>query len=533
VADVSRSGAVVPASFPIRILEVLGVLRRHGFLRIRSRPAPEQVRAAFDDLGPVFQKFGQVLALRRDLLPDDYVRELEALHDRTRPLPVETVREVVERELGPLQDRFATFDPEPLAAATIAQVHSAHLADGRHVVVKVRRPDLEATIERDTAILRRLARALEWAVPALRPVDLPAVVREFREALRREADFRLEASAIRRFRESLSDVPRVWIPDVVDELSTAAVLTMEHSPGLRIDRYAAEHPDEAPELARAVGALVLRQIFENGLFHADPHPGNLFVLPDGRLCLHDFGMTGELDERLRTGLGDLLAAEVRGDAEAAADAYLRVGLPGGDTDRNALVREFDRLLATMHARPLSEISLGDELQKLLRVGGRNRIRNPRELLLLARALLIAEALLRRLDPDVNVIDVFREQLGRLQRQRLDPRSLLEGGVDFARSLEELSRDLPMNLERIVRRFASGELGRVRDEGLIREVGRLRGAVRSLVAAVAGSSLIVAGVLLIASGDGRLTGLGLVGAAAGALMLIFALILAWKNDQQGG
>ncbi len=502
---------------------MLGVLRRHGFLNPRSRPGPERVRAAFDALGPVFQKFGQVLALRRDLLPDEYVRELEALHDQTGPLSMDTVRSVVERELGPLEERFASFDPEPLAAATIAQVHSAKLADGRHVVVKVRRPDLQAAIDRDTAVLKAVARGMDWLVPALRPLDLPAVVHEFREALRREANFHLEATAIRRFKESLSDIPRVWIPDVIEELSTSAVLTMEHSPGTRIDHYAAEHPDEAAELAQAVGALVLRQIFENGLFHADPHPGNLFVLPDGRLCLHDFGMTGELDERLRTGLGELLAAEVRGDAEAAADAYLRVGLPGGDTDRHALVREFDRLLATMHARPLSEISLGDELQKLLRVGGRNRIRNPRELLLLARALLIAEALLRRLDPEVNVIDVFREQLGRLQRQRLDPRNLLEGGVDFARSMEELSRDLPMNLDRIVRRLASGELGRVRDEGLIRETQRLRGAVRSLVAAVAGGSLTVAGVLLLASGDGGLRGVALVGAAAGALMLIFALI----------
>lgn len=530
MAGVSRTRAGAPASLAARILEVLGVLRRHGFLRLRSRPAPEQVRAAFDDLGPVFQKFGQVLALRRDLLPDEYVRELEALHDGTRPLPVETVREVVERELGPLQDRFATFVPEPLAAATIAQVHSAHLADGRHVVVKVRRPDLEATIERDTAVLQRLARGLDWVVPALRPVDLPAVVHEFRQALRREADLQREASAIRRFKESLSDIPRVWIPDVIEELSTAAVLTMEHSPGLRIDHYAAEHPDEAPELARAVGALVLRQIFENGLFHADPHPGNLFVLPDGRLCLHDFGMTGELDERLRTGLGELLAAEVRGDAEAAADAYLRVGLPGGDTDRGALVREFDRLLATMHARPLSEISLGDELQKLLRVGGRNRIRNPRELLLLARALLIAEALLRRLDPDVNVIDVFRQQLGRLQRQRLDPGNLVHGGLEFARSLEELSRDLPGNLERIVRRLAAGELGRVRDEALTRETQRLRGAIRSLVAAVAGGALTLAGALLVAtSAAGLRVGVGVAGAAVGTLMLIHAL---WPGKRKG-
>lgn len=509
---------------------VLLVLRRHGLLNPRTRPAPSEVRAALEELGPVFQKFGQVLALRRDLLPEPYVRELESLHDRVPPLRFEVVRGVVERELGQgIEAAFTGFDPQPLAAATIAQVHAARLSDGRQVVVKVRRPDLGAVIERDTAVLGYVAWLGDALVPALRPLDLPALVMEFRESLRRETDFRLEARSIRRFREKLSGLRQVWIPGVIEERSTAAVLTMEHSPGERIDAYVRKHPEEAQGLATGVAALVLRQIFEDGLFHADPHPGNLFVLPDGRLCLHDFGMVGELSEPMRVGLGDLLAAEVRGDADGAVDAYLRLGLPGADADPDRLRREFERLLAEMHSRPLGEISLGEEMQKLLRVGGRNRIRNPRELLLLARAFVIAEALLRRLDPELDIIEVFGAQLGRLEYRRFSPEHLGREALRFARWLEHLSLDLPQNLELLLRRLGQGDLGRVRDEALAAEIRGLRRMVAVATSAIAGGAALVAGSLLAAGAGGVPRAVGFAVAALGGAALLHSW---WRAARQG-
>lgn len=512
-----------------RAIEVGRVLRRHGLLAFGARPTPQDAREALEELGPVFQKFGQVLALRRDLLPDPFVRELEALHDRMAPLPYTTVREVVERELaGSVDDLFASFDPSPLASATIAQVHSAQLSDGRHVVVKVRRPNLATAVDRDTSVLAWAARAADLVIPAVRPLDLPALVREFRESLRREADFRLEARSIGRFRVSLRNVEQVWVPDVIPELSTQAVLTMDHSPGMRIDHYVREHPDESRHLASGVAALVLRQIFEDGLFHADPHPGNLFVLPDGRLCLHDFGMIGELGESMRLALGDLLEAEVRGDSEAAVNAYLRLGFPARDANRDVLEREFQRILAELHARPLSEISLGDEMQKLLRVGGRNRVRNPREMLLLARAFLIAEALVRRLDPDINVIEVFQEQLGRLRLQRLAPDRMIDKGVHLAHSLERLSRDFPGTLDGFLRRLAAGDPGRVRDPELIREVGEIKRLLRTLVQAIAGGTVALIGTGLAVASPG-LALLGGAGAVVGAGVVLHAVIDAARGD----
>ena len=302
---------------------VLRVLARRGFLgALRGRqhwPAPAQVREALEELGVSYVKFGQVLALRRDLLPPAYVEELESLHDRLPTITLADVRAVIEGDLGnSLEALFASFDEAPLAAASIAQVHRATLADGRPVVVKVRRPGLEERIADDVAALTHLAALAEQVAPRLRSLDLVGMVREFSDSLRREMDLSLEARTIRRFRRSLADEPGVWIPDAVPELTRERVLTLEHSPGERIDSYAERHPEERQRLAAGVATLVLHQVFETGLFNADPHPGNLFVLPDGRLCLHDFGMIGELDARLRDGLTRVLAAVVDGDARAMA-----------------------------------------------------------------------------------------------------------------------------------------------------------------------------------------------------------------------
>lgn len=509
-----------------RALQVGRILRNHGVLAVRGRPTPLDARGALEELGPVFQKFGQVLALRRDLLPEPFIRELEALHDRVPPMSYAAVQAVIERELeGTVRERFASLDRSPLASATVAQVHSARLVDGRHVVVKVRRPDLEEAIERDTTVLAWVARLADLLIPLVRPLDLPAMVLEFRESLRREADFRIEARSIGRFRASLNRVEGVWVPNVVPELSTGAVLTMEHSPGMRIDRYVREHPDEARDLASGVAALVLRQIFEDGLFHADPHPGNLFVLPDGRLCLHDFGMIGELSETMRLGLGDLLEAEVRGDAERAVEAYLRLGFPGRDADREALTREFERVLGELHARPLSEISLGDEMQKVLRVGGRNRIRNPRELLLLARALLIAEALVRRLDPDINVIEVFKAQLGRLQLQRLDPHRIMNKGTDLARALEALSREFPEVLVRLAERLSTHDAARP-DDRLIQEAQGIKKLLRALVLTVIGTGAVAVG-LTLAPANSALLGPAGAATATGVAILGYAAVKAFQ------
>ena len=514
-----------------RLLRILRILAKHGFVgAVRGKqhwPAPAQVRETLEELGVVFLKFGQVLALRRDLLPDAYVAELERLHDRLPPMDLVAVRATVEGELdGPLEQLFASFDPVPLAAATIAQVHGATMADGRSVVIKVRRAGLESRIAQDTATLTYLAALAEHIAPQLGAFDPVGMVREFRDSLQRETDFRLEAKTVRRFREALADVEGVWIPDVVPERSGPAVLTLEHSGGERIDRYAAEHPEASRTLAASIATLVLHQVFESGLFHADPHPGNVFVLPDGRICLHDFGMTGELDQPTREALTALLEAAVRGDARAATDAYLDLGLVGGDVDRVALEADIGGLFRKIRERPLNEVSVGDALQSLVRVGSAHRVRNPGIILLLARAFLVAEAVMRRLDPELNVLRVFEAEVKRITARAYSPARLLKNAERVARDVERLAREAPTDLRRALGHMADGELGRVHVPGL-EGVGRQASRdLERLTGAVASAALVVAGALL-ASAPGWHQVAGDVLLAAGIAGTLAVALGAWR------
>ena len=506
---------------------VLRVLARRGFLgALRGRqhwPAPAQVREALEELGVSYVKFGQVLALRRDLLPPAYVEELESLHDRLPTITLADVRAVIEGDLGnSLEALFASFDEAPLAAASIAQVHRATLADGRPVVVKVRRPGLEERIADDVAALTHLAALAEQVAPRLRSLDLVGMVREFSDSLRREMDLSLEARTIRRFRRSLADEPGVWIPDAVPELTRERVLTLEHSPGERIDSYAERHPEERQRLAAGVATLVLHQVFETGLFNADPHPGNLFVLPDGRLCLHDFGMIGELDARLRDGLTRVLAAVVDGDARAMAEAYLELGVVGGDVDRRSLEAGLAALLRRIRERPLAEISVADALESVLRVGSQHRIRNPGQVLLLARAFLIAEAVMRRLDPDVNVVDLFGTEVRRIELRRYAPERLLRDGRTLIRDLERVLREAPSDVRRALGRIGEGDLGRVHAPGLEAAGQRASRSIERLTGAIVSAALVVAGALLVGlpgwhhSLGNVLLAIGILGAIATAV-----------------
>ncbi|MBL0121619.1 MAG: AarF/ABC1/UbiB kinase family protein [Betaproteobacteria bacterium] len=317
-----------------RLLQILRMLTRHKFLgALFGRghwPPPKEVRETLEELGVVFLKFGQVLAMRRDLLPAAYTKELEQLHDQLPAMSIAVVRARVKTELGaPVTELFASFAETPLGSATIAQVHEATMLDGRRVAVKVQRPGLKIKIATDMAALNYLVALGEKLFPRLRALDLPSVVREFSVSLNRETDFTREARSIVLFRTAMADFPDLWIPDVVPECTGGAVLTLEFSAGKRIDHYAKRHADAMPKAMNTLVTMMLQTIFEEGLFHADPHPGNVFILPDKRVSLLDFGNTGELDGPMRESLTLLLEAVVKGDARSATEAYLEMA-PGSE-----------------------------------------------------------------------------------------------------------------------------------------------------------------------------------------------------------
>jgi ubiquinone biosynthesis protein len=487
-----------------RLMQILRVLARHKFLGAlfgRTHwPSPKEVRETFQELGLVFLKFGQVLALRRDLLPAAYIDELELLHDQLPAMSIDVVRRTVERELGaPLNKLFSAFSETPLAAATIAQVHEATMQDGRHVAVKVQRPGLKAIIAKDIAALIYLVRLGEGLFPSLRALDLGIVVRELAKSLNRETDFGREARSIVLIRAALADVPDLWIPDVIAECSGATVITMEYSAGERVDLYATRHPEAMPRVVDTLVKLMLHSIFEEGLFHADPHPGNVFVLPDGRLSLLDFGNTGDLDEPMRESLTLLLEAVVKGDARAATEAYLEMAPASEKVNRAALLVDIKAVLYEIRRTNLADVSIGNAFESLLSAGSRNGVHNPAEFVMLSRAFIILESMIGLLAPGYNHMESFREEISRLTGQHFAPARLKEKTTKLAREMERLITDAPGDTRRILRRFAEGDLGRL--PGLEAVGRRFSRNLERLTGAIAFAALVIGGSMLLMTSMG--------------------------------
>ncbi len=516
-----------------RLLAIFRVLARHGFLgALFGRghwPTPVQVRVAFEELGVVFMKFGQVLALRPDLLPAPYITELKLLHDQLPAMDFEVVRATVEAELGvPLTTVFRTFGTTPLAAATIAQVHEATLANGRHVAVKVQRPGLQPIIARDIAALIYLVELGQGIFPRLRALDLPVVVRTMDTSLKRETDFGREARSIVLIRAALTDVPDLWIPDVVAKCSGATVLTMEYSAGVRVDLYAKQHPEAMPHVIDTLVKLMLHSIFEEGLFHADPHPGNVFVLPDGRLALLDFGNTGDLDEPMRASLTRLLEAVVKGDARAATDAYLEMAPATDKVDRAALLVDIKAVLYEIRRSAVEDISVGKALEALVSAGTRNGVHHPGEFVLLTRAFVILESMTTELAPGYNYMTSFRDEITRLTAKHFSPGQIKENTTKLARELERLVMDAPGDARRILRRVAEGDLGRLPAlEALGRKFSR---NLERLTTAIAYAALVIGGsMLLMTTMGGWIPALGKVMIALGVLGTLIARFRASRRD----
>jgi ubiquinone biosynthesis protein len=517
-----------------RLIQILRVLVRHGFLRAlfgkKHLPPPKEVRKTFEDLGLTFIKFGQVLAMRRDLLPVAYCEELVLLHDHLPPMSIATVRATVESELGaPLTKLFTSFSEKPLAAATIAQVHEATMEKGRHVAVKVQRPGLKAIISKDIAALTYLVALGERLFPHLSALDLPIVVHEFANSLNRELDFSHESRSMVLFRKALADVRGLWIPNVVTEYSRKTVLTMEYSAGERVDLYAKLHPKEMPRVINTLVKLMLQSIFEEGLFHADPHPGNVFVLPDGRLSLLDFGMTGDLDEAMRGSLILLLEAVVKSDARAATEAYLEMAPASEEVNRAALLVDIKATLYEIHKSDTADVSIGDAFESLMRAGSRNGVHNPSEFVLLTRAFVILESMSEQFAPAHNYMESFRKEISRLTSQHFSLARIKEKTTKLAREMERLINDGPADTRLILRRIAEGNLGRLPGlealgDRLSRNLGRLTGAI-------AFAALIIGGTMLLLTPMGgwhHMLGEGMI--LSGIIGMLIGRIGALSRDQ---
>lgn len=367
-----------------------------------------RVRRALEDLGPTFIKLGQLLSTRPDLLPESYIDELRQLQDSVPPAPWEPIRNLIEAELNaPIEAHFTWIDVVPLAAGSIGQVHAARLHDGREVVLKVQRPGIRPIIEEDLAILADAARIASNRVAMLQQADAVGFVAEFAWTLRGELDFRQEGRSADALREGLRRQAGIRIPQIHWDLTTDRLLTMERLEGIRIDArdalMAAGH--DLPQLTHRICNALATQIFEIGTYHADPHPGNFVVAPDGRIAMLDFGQVGTIDDRLKERLLLLALACAERDPTRIVDEMAMLGAMPSGWNRRAMERDVAHLVARYVGVPLRSIPITDAIDDVMVMIQKHGLRLPAELALMAKTLTMTESIARQLDPDVNVVEI--------------------------------------------------------------------------------------------------------------------------------
>jgi len=420
----------------------------------------ERFRLALEELGPTFIKLGQLLSTRADLLPQDFIRELVKLQDEVPPFPYEEAQKIMEGELKrPVGDVFSAVDPEPLAAASIGQVHLARLPSGEEVAVKVQRPGIRRIVEVDLEILYHLATLMERHLEGWDLHRPTGVVEEFGRTMGKELDYTIEAASMERFAAQYLDEPRVYVPKVHREATGPRILTMEYLDGIKsssFDRLREEGYD-LREIADRGAELLMAQIFVHGFFHADPHPGNLMVFPGNVICFLDMGMMGRLDRETRGNIVDLVLAVVRRDESGLADSLIRITSWDEEPDRRELERDALELAERHLYRPLKEMSVVKFMHQIFDVAAKHRLRLPMDILLLIKALGTLEGLGSDLDPDFNLIQKAAPFVERVQAERLHPRRLVEDLLGRGGEMIRLVREIPAELRAVLKLARQGRL----------------------------------------------------------------------------
>lgn len=453
-------GALVAQLGLVRYLDWSRRLLHRRENRTHNSPG-RHLRLAFEELGPTFIKLGQLLSTRPDLLPPETISELKLLQDQVPPAPWANVQPWLEAEVGrPLATCFATIESIPLAAASLAQVYGATLTDGSQVVVKVQRPQIEPLIETDLEILLALAHRAQQRNPLGELYDLVAMAEEFAVTIRSELDYRREAHNAELFGANFADAAYVHIPKIYWNYTTRRVLTMERLNGIKIDDIDAltKAGHDCKEVARAATRFVFKEILEDGVFHADPHPGNYVVLPGTVVGVMDFGKVGYVDTRDRVALTLLFIALIQMDAPAIVDQMIRLRFVERTVEREALEADLRRLLKQFQGVPLHEIRITALLNALLALVFRHRLRLPTDFILLLQTLAMMEAAAIKLDPDFEIFTVAKPYVRRFQRQLwLRP----QWGPEALRStvaLSDLLLRLPQRAVRILDRLEEDNLG---------------------------------------------------------------------------
>ncbi|MCI0653712.1 MAG: AarF/UbiB family protein [Methylococcaceae bacterium] len=501
---------------------------------------PQRVRRALEEMGPTFIKLGQVLATRVDLFPPEWIREFEKLQDQVPSLPYEDLAKQVEEDLGaPIEEIFPSFEKEPLAAASIAQVHRARLDNGDPVIVKIRRPNIRRVVEADLRLMERLAKVAESELTELQRYHPQEVIRQFTLSLHRELDFATESRNAERMARNFADNPSIVIPKMYWEWVGERINVQEYVEGIP-----ARHHDtlvaaglDCKRLAQRGADAVLKMVLIDGFFHADPHPGNLIFLQDDRIAFIDFGMTGWLSESRRDQIVGVLHALVNRDSTRVVDVLQEWA---GDTyiETAIVISEIDRFIDTYHSLPLKQLDVAAMLSDLTSLIRNHELSLPPDLTMLFKALITLDGTGRQIDPDFDLVGQAAPFLEKAMLARYRPDEIAKRSWRSVIGLSDLVTAIPQDLRRLLRALRSGALKINVDMTRLNHFGLQldRAASRLTVGMITSALIIGSSIVMTVSGGPTLFGLpafGLLGFLSAGVGGMWLMVSIWKGGHDKG
>ncbi len=538
-----------------RYKEIVTVLWRYGFNEVverlefpgrhlldrihtksRELDTGTRIRKAMEELGPAFIKTGQFLSMRHDIFPPAVLRELRKLQDEVPPAPFPAIREVLETSLGrPISEVFSYFEEEPLAAASLAQVHRAVLLEQRQVVaVKVQRPNTPEIVRNDLEILEIMARQVNERMESMRVYNLPKLAQQIRRLMLNEIDFNRELRNMRIMRSSLAE-PGFFIPAVFPDYSSSRVLTMELARGQKLKDIDLDKLANRYELARRGMSMVVRQILENGFFHADPHPGNFLIDENGTISLLDWGMVGRLTTEMRYNLIELVRSFVEKDTEEIVNILLEFVSGDEQVDKRFLENEVLEVINLFHHLPIKEVNLGQILNDTTRILREQGLILSAEPAIMIKALVTVESTAQQICPDLNTLDEIKPFVSRLTRERYKPANLRRDFMRNLRYLFKIQRKLPSSILAITDKIEHGELAirfrHERLEGLQHTLDRITN--RMILGLITASLFVTSGLIIFADIGPPLWGysyLGMIGFLLAMVLAVYLVISILRSSK---
>lgn len=540
--NINRVRQIINVFLKYEFGHIIDQLRLHRYVSLRKRlktfgqwPAikghtvPERLRMAFSELGPSFIKLAQLLSSRPDLITAPFADEFKKLQDNVPPFPSDDAKKIIEEETHlPIDKIFAKFHDKPTAAASIAQVHQGTLLDGSDVIIKVQRPDIREQIETDINILTTIAQLMDKYIPESRFFNPTGIVDEFSRTVRKELDFSEEAKNCLRFRKNFENNPHIYIPKIHSLFSTEKILTMERIEGVRIDDISGIEGMglDRKELAKNGVDAYFKMVLEDGFFHADPHPGNIFAMPEGQIGFMDFGIVGRVTDEMKETMANTFLALMNKDFDRLIDQYIELGLVPEEADlitfRKGFKSDLVYFLEPLYGLTLKEINFAEYMDIVTHLAMKHNMKIPSDLLLVNKAMLILENIGRELDPDFNFIAAAEPYASKLVREKLSPSRIYEKTKKSIEEIGDFVVVFPRQMKQIIRKVLKDDihmkLTHIGLEKFIRDMDKSSNRISfSMIV----SSILLSSAILHATGVGpKIYGLSILGLSAfGAAFLL--------------